>query len=137
MEIRILGSSGVLPINSYRSEEGISGRAGIVSSSATVSTSEQIQITGQLNASEPTSEGMIDWIRLSYDRRLVADNDYLFIYSPTGVSNQTATYNLQGFTSQPLVMEVSDPLQPQLLEVTETSTEFNFTYQHSERKIGL
>jgi len=126
-----LGSSSVLPINNYRSEEGISGRSRILSSTATVQNSEQIQITGILNASEPTSEGMIDWVRLSYDRQLIADDNYLFIYSPASVSNQLASYELQGFTNRPLAMEVSDPMQPELLEVSESSSNFRFSYQHS------
>ena len=127
-----LGATSVLPINSYRSEEGISGRSRTFEASATVQNSEQIQLTGQLNASEPTSEGMIDWIRLIYDRQLITDNDHLYIYSPDNINNQVASYALRGFTAEPLVMEVSDPLQPQLLDVSGTAAEFNFSFQHTD-----
>ncbi|WP_340105812.1 type IX secretion system sortase PorU [Rhodohalobacter sp. 8-1] len=127
-----LGSSSVLPINNYRSEEGISGRSRTLRAAATVQDSEQIQLTGQLNASDPTSEGMIDWIRLSYDRQLITDNDYLYVYSPGNVTGQVATYELRGFTAQPLVMEVSDPLQPELLDVSGTAAEISFSYNHTE-----
>lgn len=130
--IQNLGSSTVFPINSYRSEEGLSGRFRTISSTATIQDSEQLLFSGQLNASEPNSEGMIDWIRISYDRELISEDDYLYIYSPANIRNQLATYELRGFTTQPRVMEVSDPLQPELITVTGAGSEFNFSYQHSD-----
>jgi len=125
-----LGSANVASIPSYRSEEGLSGRIQNFSASVPTQNSTQIQLNGQLTAPEPTSESFIDWIRLTYDRELVTDSNYLYIYSPASVENQAGTYQLRGFTSTPTVMEVSDPQNPVLLPVSGSSSQYNFSYQH-------
>ncbi|CAN5229639.1 type IX secretion system sortase PorU [soil metagenome] len=127
-----LGSANVPSIQSYRSEEGVSGRLRTFATSATIQNAAQIQLEAQLNAPEPTSKGFIDWIRLTYDRELVADDDFLFIYSPSSVENQTGSYLVRGFSGTPKVMEVSDPQNPVLLSVSGTSDQYNFSYQHQQ-----
>lgn len=129
-----LGTSTSIPgIRSYRSEEGISGRLRSYSVNETVQATEQVELTARLNATEPTSEGFIDWIRLTYDRELVAEDDYLFIYSPLSVAGEPGTYQLRGFSETPTVMEVSDPTNPVLLSVVGTPPTYSFSYQHQEQ----
>lgn len=128
-----IGSSSVLPINSYGSEEGVAGRKRNVSSTVQTANSEEIALSGQLNASEPTSEGMIDWVRLTYDRSLTADNNYLYIYSPADILNQPATYRLRGFTESPLVLDVTNPVNPRQLDLNGTAEEFQFSFDHQQQ----
>ena len=124
-------SANVPPIQSYNSEEGVSGRLRSFNTATTTQNSERVQLQAQLNAPEATSEGFIDWVRITYDRELVADDGYLKIYSPSAISNQTGTYQLNGFGSTtPFVMEVSDPSNPVLLPVSETASSYTFSYQH-------
>jgi len=128
-----LGTSSPVPaIQSYRSEEGISGRLRSFSTTTSVQSDGLVELGARINISDPTSEGFIDWIRLSYDRNLTADNGYLFIYSPLSISRQPGTYQLSGFSDAPLVMEVSDPVNPSLLPVNGNSAQHSFSYQHQE-----
>ncbi|MCH8523343.1 MAG: type IX secretion system sortase PorU [Balneolales bacterium] len=63
--------------------------------------------------------GWIDWIRVSGTRSLTARNGILRYWAPTnGSSGEIADFQLSGFNSLPIVMDVSDPQRPVLHNVT-------------------
>ncbi len=51
----------------------------------------------------------LNWIEIEYRRRLVAQDDALFLTAPLSA---TAAYTLTGFTAAPLLYDVTDPLAP-------------------------
>ncbi|REL33278.1 hypothetical protein DYD21_10875 [Rhodohalobacter sp. SW132] len=126
-------SSNVPRISNYQSEEGQSGYLRSFNTTTTTQGSENVELVAQINASAQNSQGFIDWIRLTYDRELRADDDILEIFSPAAVSNQAGTYQMQGFTGTPVVMEISDPVNPRLLRVTGSGSQYSFSYQHQDQ----
>jgi len=127
-----LGSTNVTSINSYTSEEGVSGILSGFSATSTL-TSDAINLSAQLNATESSSEAFINWVRVSFDREMIAENGFLKIYAPLDVQNQAAEYSMSGFSSSPIVLEVSDAQQPILLNVSETGNDYRFSYSHGSQ----
>lgn len=73
--------------------------------------------------------GWVDWIRISGERQLQAQNGILKYWAPTnGQLGEVANFTLQGFSNMPTVMEVSDPLNPILMAVDASGS--NFTVRH-------
>lgn len=127
-----IGSLSFPSIGSYSSEEGTSGHLRSLNTTTQVTDGNSIQISAQLNATEPNSEGFIDWVRVSYDRELTADDNYLFIYAPTGTNNQAAAYRISGFSSQPIVMEVSDMQNPVRMQPSQSGNDYEFSFNHTD-----
>jgi hypothetical protein len=76
--------------------------------------------------------GWLDWVRIEYDRELRARNGVLLFWSPTnGALSEIAEYQLAGFSNQPLVMDVSNPVSPVLLSVSDAGSAF--TVRHHTR----
>ena len=126
-----LGNISVPAIRSYVSEEGISGRLRRFQTNFQLGSvpDNRLETVARISFSDPNSEGFIDWVRFTFQRNLVADNDYLFIYSPEdGSTDDIARFDMQGFTSRPVVMEVSDPQNPVLIQVNENGNIFSFNY---------
>lgn len=75
-----------------------------------------IDIRAQFSSFSSDGNGWLDWVRLEADRELLARNGVLRYWAPVnGNQNEVAEFVLQGFTNRPLVMDVSNPLQPVLL----------------------
>ncbi|KPP97032.1 MAG: C25 family peptidase [Bacteroidetes bacterium HLUCCA01] len=69
--------------------------------------------------------GWIDWIRVTATRELRARNGVLHYWSPTdGQPGEIADFRLSGFASVPFVMDVTNPLQPMLLEVVTEGNDY-------------
>ncbi len=125
------GTISVPSIRSYVSEEGISGRLRRFQTTIPIGNTENniLESSARISFSDPNTEGFIDWIRFSFQRELAAKNDYLFIYAPVdGESQETGQFVLQSFSRQPLVMEVSDPQNPVLIQTSQNGDNFSFNY---------
>jgi hypothetical protein len=72
-----------------------------------------------------SSVGFVDYIRIRTERTLAAERGILSIFEHRGTGSNTA-YLLQGFTQAPVVLDVTDPLEPVLLPVTASGQEFSF-----------
>ncbi|MGF1670879.1 MAG: type IX secretion system sortase PorU [Balneolaceae bacterium] len=126
-----IGTTSVPAIQSYVSEEGISGRARRFQTNIQTGnlSNNVLEAVARISFSDPNTEGFIDWVRFTYQRAFVAKDDYLFIFAPAdGSAQETGQYILQNFSRQPLVFEVSDPQNPVLLQVNQSGNNFAFTY---------
>jgi len=126
-----LGNTTVPAIRSYVSEEGISGRLRRFQTNFQLGNvpENRLEAVSRISFSDPNTEGFIDWVRFTFQRNLAAENDYLFIYSPVnGNPDEVARFDLQGFSSSPVVMEVSDPQNPVLIQVNQNGNNFSFNY---------
>lgn len=125
------GTISIPSIRSYVSEEGISGRLRRFQTTISIGNAENsiLESSARIAFSDPNTEGFIDWIRFSFQREMTAKNDYLFIYAPvTGEPQETGQFILQNFSEQPIVMEVSDPQNPVLIETAQSGNNFSFNY---------
>ncbi len=67
------------------------------------------------------SRGWVDFIRIRAERELRANNGMLFFLSPDSETlNPLADYRLTGFSSRPVVMDVTDPVNPVLIPVQQS-----------------
>ena len=124
-----VGSRTINPINSYSSEEGLSARMGTLYATTTVA-SQSLQLEATLSTSDPAGEAFFDWVRISFNRSLTAgDSQVLHFFAPIlSVADGTdLTYELQGYTAEPIVMDVSNPQQPRLVSVEQFGSSFRFT----------
>lgn len=116
--------------NCYNCSEGTSGIEGTITSSLTPPINNDIlDIKAAYFHNETNSRGFLDWIRMTVQRSLTAENNKLFFYSPAnGSSTELAEYRLSGFESEPLVMDVSDPLSPKMLSTASSGSSYTFNY---------
>lgn len=88
-----------------------------------------LEIDAAYNHNESNSRGFLDWLRISIERELQAENDRLYFYSPAdGDSTELAQYRLSGFSSRPVVMDVSNVVEPKLLSVSSSGSNYNLNY---------
>jgi len=79
------------------------------------------------NATE--SRGWVDFIRIRAWRSLQANNGVLHFRSVDGeTSTNTFRYRLNGFSSRPVVMDVTDPVNPRLLQVDGSGNQWSALY---------
>jgi len=119
----------VSQIRSYVASEFSSARVAQLNTTFQLpGNNEILTIQGSMKNNETSTQGWVDYIELSYTRRLVAENDVLSFFSPQNPQNgsgQFARYQLQGFSSQPTVMDVTNPVNPTLIPVQSAGNQFN------------
>lgn len=75
------------------------------------------------------ANSFVDYLRFVVQRKLTAERNKLFFFPPSGGSNsEFANYTLNGFSTSPYAMDVTNPMEPQLLEVTQQGSSFNLVY---------
>lgn len=118
------------PISAYNSAEGLSARYNVLNQSVTVNSADgRLNILANFNYSDPSSTGFVDWIELTFSRTLTANNGYLYFFAPRdGQQDEVGSYQLNGFSSQPLVMDITNPLRPKLLNVSGSGKTFQAAY---------
>jgi hypothetical protein len=116
--------------NCYNCSEGTSGQTRAFATSFSENIQDGIiEASATYNHNESNSTGFLSWFRLTVKRQLQAQNDKLFFYSPAdGSSSEIAEYRLSGFSSKPVVMDVTNPTNPKLLGVTGLNGNFNVDY---------
>jgi len=113
-------------IRSYVASEFSSARIGVINEITNIPDigGNILSLQAAMKNNEISTQGWIDFIELNFTRRLVAENDVLSFFSPRNNNSQTVAYELQGFSSQPTVMEVTDPVNPKLLDVQQSGNNF-------------
>lgn len=122
----------------YNGSEGDAARVFNINKTVTVTpTNNILDLTAKVTHRQQNSITFVDWIRISFERQLLATQNKLYFYTddnPNAV--QEATFRLQGFSSEPTVIDVSDPVQPRLLSVKSSGTNYTVDYfQNDGRQI--
>ncbi len=75
------------------------------------------------------ANAFIDYLRFVVRRQLTAKNNQLYFFSPNdGSENEIADYRMTGFSSTPFAMDVTNPVQPKLLEVSSSGSIHSLVY---------
>lgn len=114
----------------YNGSEGDAGRERTFSANLIPDFSDGIiNMEARYNHNESNSRGFVDWLRITIDRELQAENGYLYFYSPAnGTNTEHAQYRLSGFESTPIVMDVTDVTQPKLLSTNASGNTYAVNY---------
>ncbi|MDZ7805516.1 MAG: type IX secretion system sortase PorU [Gracilimonas sp.] len=115
---------------SYTSSEG---RAGISSSFNTSvsapSNTNILNFEAAYDNNDSGSTGFFDWLRITATRSLEANEGRLLFNSPEdGTINEVAEYRLSGFNKMPLVLEISNPTDPKMINTSEQNNDYSFRY---------
>tara|TARA_R110001599_G_scaffold8255_2_gene40037 strand:- start:40726 stop:44649 length:3924 start_codon:yes stop_codon:yes gene_type:complete len=140
-----VAQNNVSSLSSSSSSEGYNGSEGDAASpynineDVTVSVNDGIlDLTASVTHRQQNSIAFVDWIRLTFERSLVAESDRLLFYTINeAVPQQEVTFRLQGFNTNPYVLDVTDPSNPLLLTATSTAND-NFVvdyFQNTGRTI--
>lgn len=118
----------------YNCSEGDAGVNGFLNTSLSPQIdSDILNVQATYFHNESNSRGFIDWIEITAQRELIAENNRLYFYSPSdGSSTELAQYRLSGFEAQPTVMDVTDPVDPKLLTATSTGNNYSFNYRSGD-----
>lgn len=88
-----------------------------------------ISVDLMMGSTHSGANAFIDFIRFIVRRELIAKNDKLFFFPPEGGSVSTnANYILNGFSGLPLAMDVTNPMNPQLLDVETQGSSYRLSY---------
>ncbi len=86
-----------------------------------------LQIKTNFNSSN--DQLFIDWLRIVVQRELVLNDNNLLFNTPYNSDNiEGTTYILKGFSTQPYVMDISNPISPKLLSVSASGNDFELIY---------
>lgn len=98
----------------YLSYNGDAANGRTFASTVSPSLSDNIiTITATMSNADDGANGFVDYLRLQVERELIAENNYLMFMPPLNDSpNDLARFILQGFTSSPLVLDVTDTTNP-------------------------
>ncbi len=125
-----LGTIQVTRISSLSSNVGSSANFRDFSVNRALTLSNSIlKMDAEFTNTSTGAMGWVDFIDIEVDRELVAERGKLQFYPDQGLNvNQPVTFVLQGFTSQPLVLDVSDTYQPRQLLATYSNEQAQVTY---------
>ncbi len=90
-----------------------------------------------MNSTHSGANGFVDYLRFVVRRKLTAKNNKLFFFPPSSSSSlEFANYSLNGFSTLPYAMDVTNPMEPLLLEVDSQGSGYQLSYHtDSESKI--
>ncbi len=92
-----------------------------------------VEYTLKMSNGDNGATGFVDYLALTVERPLIPKNGQLLIYPPEGgTSSDIATYKLQGFGSTPMALDITDPMQPKLLNVTGSGSSYDMVYHTNE-----
>lgn len=109
-------------INSLTRATGLSARVSQTRQILTGFTLNNDIITIGANFQNPSSasRGWVDWVRIQADRDLQASNDRLLFHPPGDTDGPLVRYRLGGFTRTPIVLDITNPVEPVRLEVSQS-----------------
>ncbi len=86
-----------------------------------------LQIKTTFNSSN--DQLFVDWLRIVVQRELTLNDDNLLFFTPYNSDNiEVTTYLLKGFSTQPYVMDISNPVSPKLLTTSASGSNFELNY---------
>lgn len=84
-----------------------------------------LTLSATFNNSNSSAFGWLDWIRIRATRELRPKNNLLHYFSPSdGQQGELADYVLRGFANRPIVLDVTDPVNPVQFSTTTQGSEF-------------
>ncbi|MFW6348111.1 MAG: type IX secretion system sortase PorU, partial [Cyclonatronaceae bacterium] len=130
------GSASVSPITNLNSS---TGRAANVSNvfrqinGVSLPENDQFEISASYSVATAESRGWVDYITLRAERLLAPKNGILHFLTPDDAPlNPTgpARYTFTGFNGQPLVMDVTNPVEPVLIEASGSGGNWSAEYRY-------
>lgn len=112
-------------IRSYTAADGRSATQRDYTTSIFADNSGRIQLQANVSLSISSAQAWIDYIRLDFEANLIA-NDGLLAFLPTPEQGGNTTYQVSGFDSQPLVLDLSNPQRPKRLSVSAQGNAYRF-----------
>lgn len=121
----------------YNSEDGSYGYAmdQLLTINNPVLSNGRLRITSRYSSVTPSeATGFLDYSRIYIQRNLVAVAGRLWIYAPYLLNNaQWVTYRMRGFSTSPIVLDVSNPQEPIRYNVTASGSNWDVVARY---KIG-
>lgn len=106
------GANSTLHSVNYGSSSGLStfpiARSGVAEFTQTVTAGQQISLTADLDDQTGGPLAALDWVRIFYPKTLQADQQFLSFHTPLAEAG-TFTFVLRGYTSPPIVLDVTQP----------------------------
>ncbi|MCR9132653.1 MAG: type IX secretion system sortase PorU [bacterium] len=118
----------------YLSYNGDAANGRTFASTVSPSLSDNIvTITATMSNADDGANGFVDYLRLQVERELIAENNYLMFMPPLNDSpNDLARFILQGFTSSPLVLDVTDPTNPVHINAASSGTNYEIVTEQND-----
>lgn len=131
-ENTIFGTVNIAPINDLSAATGRSANTtNVVRQLNNVTlTNDRLEIRARFLTSTPESRGWVDFINIRAERLLAPKNGILHFLSPdqSTATTQLARYTFSGFTSRPLVMDVTNPVNPVLIPAEGSGNNWSVRY---------
>lgn len=93
-----------------------------------------IELSVTMSNGDAGTEAFVDYVRVTSTRAQYADNGEISMFAPTDADGQTVrSFTVSGFTAQPQVLEVSNPVEPVTVPITNsfgTGVTATHTFQH-------
>lgn len=131
------GSANVSPINNLNES---TGRAAAVANVfrqindvSLAGNDGRFEISADYSVATAESRGWVDYINIRAERRLAPKNGILHFFSPDDAplaDAGEARYRFTGFEARPLVMDVSDPTAPILIEAEGSGNNWSAVYRY-------
>ncbi len=121
-------------LDGYNGSEGRAATPFNVSNAVTVPVSNNVlEITARVTHRQQNSVAFVDYIRLTFERNLSAENNKLLFYTLNNNNpTENVTFRLQNFTEEPIVMDVTNPTSPLLLNGNSSGSNFEVNYFQNE-----
>ncbi len=88
-----------------------------------------LRVDLMMKSTHSGANSFVDYLRFVVRRKLTAKNGILFYFPPSGGSESDfANYTLNGFSSSPFAFDVTNPMEPKLLELTTQGSSYNLRY---------
>ena len=139
-----VAQNNVFSLSSTNSSKGYNGNEGPAASPYNINedvsvpvTNGILDLTATITHRQQNSISFVDWVRLTFERSLVAESDRLLFYTENNDDPQEeVTFSLQGFNTEPYILDVTDPTSPILLEHSLSGNNYQVNYfQNTGRTI--
>ncbi|MEX2657702.1 MAG: type IX secretion system sortase PorU [Balneolales bacterium] len=87
-----------------------------------------ITINATFNNPQNTARGWVNWIRVRADRELQANNNRLKFHPPEDGDGSLVRYRMKNFESEPVVLDITNPVSPVRLQVNPSDDHFTVTH---------
>lgn len=128
----VFGTVNIAPINDLTSSTGRSANiTNVVRQLNNVTlANNQLEIRARFQTSTPESRGWVDFINIRAERLLAPKNGILHFFSPdlSTATTQLARYSFTGFSARPLVMDVTNPVNPVLIPAEGSGNNWSVRY---------
>ena len=114
----------------YNGNEGSAASPFNINNTVTVPLNNGIlDLSSTVTHRQPNSIAFVDWIRLTFEKSLLAESDKLLFYTIENTSpSEETTFQLRGFNSTPYVIDVTEPTNPILLNTSISGDNYNVDY---------